>query len=65
MENIFTLPELVVTYTALRERCERLEELYSQNEDIKLRGEIEFTKSALQKIKNIYLSQNGNLDYLK
>ena len=54
MSNTFNLLELAVIHTALQERCERLQEIYSQdNSDIKLYGEIKSSQSALEKVKEL------------
>lgn len=65
MTDSFTLLELAVMYTALQERCERLEQLYSQDNDVKLYGEIQSTKSALDKTKHIFISTGGKSDLLE
>lgn len=65
MNNSFIFPELAVIYTALQERCERLEQLYSHDKSVKLKGEIEFTKSAIDKTKKIFLSIGGSAELLK
>lgn len=55
--------ELAVIYTSLDNYISKLEKI-AVNDDIKLKGEIEITKQAQKKIKEIYLSQNGHPDYL-
>lgn len=64
MRDTLTLLECAVTHTALKERCERLQELYKHNNDAKLYGEIQLSQTALEKIKHQYLSIGGNSDWL-
>lgn len=60
----FSLLELAAIYTALDNYIYKLEKLSITNNDIKLKGELMSAKGAQKKIRNIYVSKNGPLDYL-
>lgn len=60
----FSILELAVVYTALNERLKRLKELHMSDDDVKLKGEIELTESSMTKVKNMYLSLGGDIQYL-
>lgn len=61
----FSILELAVIYSALNERFERLEKLHKSNDDIKLKGEIELTNRSMTKVKDMYLSLGGDIQYLR
>lgn len=60
----FTILELAVMYTALKERHERLQKLFTNDNDVKLEGEIESTKLAIEKVKKMFISKTGNPNFL-
>ena len=63
--ELFSILELAVIYRALNERFERLEKLHKSNDDIKLKGEIELTNRSMTKVKDMYLSLGGDIQYLR
>lgn len=63
-DNIISMIEFAVIYSSIAERLQRLESLAINDDDVKLKGEIISSKSALKKVETLYLSTGGNLDDL-
>lgn len=59
-----SLVELAVTYNALTNYISKLENCYKSDKDILVKGELEFSRQAKEKIRANYISKKGSADGL-
>lgn len=62
--NNLNILELAVIHTSIQERLERLTEMQKADSDIKLKGEIDISLSLIDKIKTVYISKGGDINWL-